>query len=66
MPFSRRRNRGRLTVRQLVAGGWGAPDGAVAGGGGGRCIVISTGEAEWRNQEIPSFQTLSSPRPGRS
>ena len=22
MPFSRRRNRGRLTVRQLVAGGW--------------------------------------------
>ena len=28
MPSSRRRNRGRLTVRQLVAGGWGAPDGA--------------------------------------
>ena len=34
MPSSRRRNRGRLTVRQLVAGGWGAPDGAVGIGTG--------------------------------
>lgn len=33
MPFSRRRNRGRLTVRQLVAGGWWLVAGSAYGAG---------------------------------